>query len=246
MIEPRPVVGADVILIIDDDSQIRRAVADALAATAVRVVEAGTGGEGVKQAAVARPNLVVLDLGLPDRSGTDVCRELRRRSAAPIVVLSARHDESEKITLLNLGADDYVTKPFSLGEFVARVQAHLRRARTPPTDERAVLTLAGLTIDLLHREVRRDDALIRLTRTEWAILETLAIHHDRTLTHQQLFDAVWGRAFGNPQHYLRVYVAHLRRKIEPEPAVPRIIITDPGVGYRLAYDRVPSAQPPKP
>jgi two-component system KDP operon response regulator KdpE len=225
-------IRADAILIIDDEVQIRRALANALGHLSERILEASTGAEGVDLAATSRPDLIVLDLGLPDMAGATVCREIRRWSSTPIVVLSARHEEAEKVELLTAGADDYVTKPFSLAEFVARIQAHLRRSRTPTRSMSQPLVCDGLTIDLVRREVRRDD-LIRLTRIEWSLLETLVTHAGRTLTHQQLFDQVWGKSFGNPQQYLRVHMTNLRRKIEREPAAPRLIVTDPGVGYRF-------------
>ena len=220
------------ILVIDDEVQIRRAIANALRDLSDRMLEASTGEEGIDLAATARPELIVLDLGLPDMPGVEVCREIRRWSSTPIVVLSARHGEAEKVELLTAGADDYVTKPFSLAEFVARVHAQLRRARTPPRSLGQPLVCDGLAIDLVRREVRRDD-LIRLTRIEWLLLQTLVTHAGRTLTHQQLFDAVWAKSFGNPQQYLRVHLTNLRRKIEREPASPRLIVTDPGVGYRF-------------
>ena len=225
-------IRADAILVIDDEVQIRRAIANALRPFSDRMLEASTGAEGIDLAATARPDLIVLDLGLPDMDGTAVCREIRRWSSTPIVVLSARHGESAKVELLTAGADDYVTKPFSLGEFVARVQAQLRRSRTPSQTLSQPLVFDGLTIDLVRREVRRD-APIRLTRIEWSLLQTLLTHAGRTLTHQQLFDAVWAKTFGNPQQYLRVHMTNLRRKIEREPASPRLIVTDPGVGYRF-------------
>jgi two-component system KDP operon response regulator KdpE len=226
-------IRADTILVIDDEVQIRRAVANALRSLSDRVLEAGSGTEGIDLAATARPDLIVLDLGLPDMSGDAVCREIRRWSSTPIVVLSARHAEAEKVQLLTAGADDYVTKPFSLAEFVARVQAHLRRARLPSHSMGEPIECGGLTIDLVRREVRRDGEPLRLTRTEWSLLQTLVTHGGRTLTHQQLFDAVWGKSFGNPQQYLRVHVTNLRRKIEREPASPRLVVTEPGVGYRF-------------
>jgi two-component system KDP operon response regulator KdpE len=225
-------IRADAILVIDDEVQIRRAIVNALAPLSDRVLEASTGGEGTDLAATARPDLIVLDLGLPDMDGAAVCREIRRWSSTPIIVLSARHAESEKVELLTAGADDYVTKPFSLVEFVARVQAHLRRSRTPTQSLVQPVVFDGLTIDLVRREVRRD-APIRLTRIEWSLLQTLLTHAGRTLTHQQLFDAVWAKSFGNPQQYLRVHMTNLRRKIEREPASPKLIVTDPGVGYRF-------------
>jgi two-component system, OmpR family, KDP operon response regulator KdpE len=229
---------APVILIVDDEVQVRRALSDSLMALPARVLEARTGAEALSTALSESPDLVVLDLGLPDSQGIDVCREIRRWSSAPIVVLSARHAEAEKIRLLNAGADDYVSKPFGLGEFVARVQAQLRRTRSPRggTDGAAVIEIDGLTIDLGRREVRREAAKIKLTPTEWNILRSLVVHGGRPVSHQQIFDAVWGREYGNPQQYLRVYVTHLRRKIERDPAQPRIILTEPGYGYRLGGD----------
>jgi two-component system KDP operon response regulator KdpE len=223
----------DVILIIDDETQIRHALAGALCTDSARVVEACTATEGINSAASDPPDLVVLDLGLPDRPGIEVCRELRRWSNAPIVILSARQGESDKIALLNAGADDYVTKPFSLGEFAARVQAQLRRARIAQPATASLIELDGLEIDVPARRVTRDGVEIRLTPIEWSILVTLALQGGRPVTHQRIFDAVWGRSFGNPQQYLRVYVTHVRRKIEVDPSRPTIILTEPGVGYRF-------------
>ena len=232
MIDEVTSIRADAILVIDDEIQIRRAIANALRPLSDRMLEASTGAEGIDLAATARPDLIVLDLGLPDMAGVEVCREIRRWSSTPIVVLSARHGEAEKVELLTAGADDYVTKPFSLAEFVARVQAQLRRSRTTAQSLAQPLVCDGLTVDLVRHEVRRDD-VIRLTRTEWSLLQTLVTHAGRTLTHQQIFDAVWAKSFGNPQQYLRVHITNLRRKIEREPASPRLIVTDPGVGYRF-------------
>ena len=226
-------IHAGTILVIDDETQIRRALSEALAQVCDRVVEASTGAEGIANAAAMSPDLIILDLGLPDTTGVEVCREIRRWSSTPILVLSARHAEQEKVQLLLAGADDYVTKPFSLAELVARVQAQLRRARVTSHSATSPFTYDGLTIDLAQREVRRDGNLIRLTRTEWQLLQTFVTHTGRTLTHQQIFDAVWAKSFGNPQQYLRVHLTNLRRKIEREPGAPRMIITEPGVGYRF-------------
>ncbi|MDB4912821.1 MAG: response regulator receiver [Gemmatimonadetes bacterium] len=226
-------IRAGVILVIDDETQIRRALSTALAPVCKRVAEASTGADGIARAASEAPDLIILDLGLPDMTGVDVCKEIRRWSSTPILVLSARHAEQEKVQLLQAGADDYVTKPFSLAELVARVQAQLRRARASRQTATTPFVYDGLTIDLVHREVRRDGAPIRLTRTEWQLLQTFLSHTGRTLTHQQIFDAVWAKSFGNPQQYLRVHLTNLRRKIEREPAAPRMIITEPGVGYRF-------------
>src|SRR5437868_5783911 len=222
------------ILIIDDEPQIRSAVKNALREVADRIGEAATGAEGLTAAVTERPELVVLDLGLPDSAGVDVCRELRRLLAAPIIVLSARHSEDEKVLLLNAGADDYVTKPFSVLELAARAKAQIRRAKTlaAAAASASPVTVGGLVIDTIARKVSRDGVQLHLTPIEWQILSTLLGAAGRTLTHQQIFDAVWGRQFGSPQQYLRVHITNLRRKIEMDPASPRIVITEPGVGYR--------------
>ncbi|HEY2805293.1 MAG TPA: response regulator transcription factor [Gemmatimonadales bacterium] len=231
-------VHARTILVVDDELQIRRAVRNALRHSADRILEAETGAQGIDLAAVERPELVILDLGLPDVPGVDVCREIRRWATMPIVVLSARHSEEEKVLLLNAGADDYVTKPFSIAEFTARVHAQLRRARTPGAPAGAMLTTDdGLTVDFVKRAVSRNGEIVRLTPLEWEILRVLAKEPGRTFTHQQIFDAVWGRAFGNPQQYLRVHITNLRRKIESQSASPKLIITEPGVGYRFEMPR---------
>jgi two-component system KDP operon response regulator KdpE len=224
---------ARALLIIEDDAPIRRALRNALGDVAERILEAPTGREGIDLAATERPDLIILDLGLPDGHGIDVCREIRAWSRAPIVVLSARHSDEEKVQLLNAGADDYVTKPFSTLEFAARVRAQLRRARLPVTEGLAtVISAYGLTIDLVGRRVRREKAAVRLTPIEWEIFRTLVSNAGRTLTHQQIFDAVWGGGAGNPQQYLRVHITNLRRKVETNPAQPELIVTEPGVGYR--------------
>ncbi len=229
-----PMPDADVVLVIDDEPQIRRAVRNALRDVAVRVDEAANGSAGIDAATNGRPDLVVLDLGLPDMAGVDVCREIRQRSAVPIIVLSARHSEHEKVDLLNAGADDYVTKPFSVLELAARAKAQIRRAKTlaAATNGTAPVVIGGLLIDSITRKVSREGVQLHLTPIEWQILATLLSSAGRTLTHQQIFDAVWGRQFGSPQQYLRVHITNLRRKIEIDPAAPQIIITEPGVGYR--------------
>jgi two-component system, OmpR family, KDP operon response regulator KdpE len=246
--------GTLTVLVIDDEPQIRRVLRNALAAArltlpdaaddgeppSVRVLEAGTGRDGVDLAAAEAPALVVLDLGLPDANGIDVCREIRRWSAAPIIVLSARHADTEKAALLDAGADDYMTKPFSTVELLARVRAQLRRARASARDagEESVVTFGDVVVDLQRRRVERGGAPLHLTPTEWALLRTLVTQPRRTLTHAQLFRAVWGNAEGDAQQYLRVYVGHLRRKIEADSVRPRYIQTEAGVGYRFEPDGV--------
>lgn len=227
----------DTVLIIDDEAQIRRLLRNALSAEA-RVVEAATGREGIDLAAAERPSLVVLDLGLPDVAGAEVCREIRHWSNAPIIVLSARHSDSEKVALLDAGADDYVTKPFSTAEFQARVRAQLRRAQIAELPSgSAPLAVGDLVIDVVKRTVSRAGTSIHLTPTEWELLRAFVKHRGRTLTHQQIFREVWGRAPGDAQAYLRVHIANLRRKIELDPVRPSMIITEPGVGYRFEVQR---------
>ena len=223
------------VLVIDDEPQIRRVVRHALESEATRVLEAATGRDGIDLAAAERPDLIVLDLGLPDIAGADVCRDVRGWSNAPIVVLSARHSDDEKAALLDLGADDYVTKPFSTRELQARVRAQLRRAslsqRPDGADSR--IEAAGVVIDLIRRSVSRDGQSVHLTPLEWELLRALATNAGRTMTHRQLFSQVWSRSHGDAQQLLRVHVASLRRKLERDPVRPRAIVTEPGVGYRF-------------
>ena len=230
-------VTSSTILIVDDEPQIRRALRNALSAEADRVVEASNGSEALDQAAAARPSLIVLDLGLPDMDGLRVCREIRAWSNVPILVLSARHAEHEKVALLDAGADDYMSKPFSTAELLARVRAHLRRAQVSAERESPTILLDDVEIDLTARTVQRNGEDVHLTPTEWDLLRAFIAHAGRTLTHRQLFDAVWPRSVGDPQQYLRVYVANLRRKIELDPVRPRFIVTEPGVGYRFQIPR---------
>ncbi|MFL5383363.1 MAG: response regulator [Longimicrobiaceae bacterium] len=219
------------VLVIDDEPQIRRVVRHALEAEGARVIEAAGGREGIDRAAAELPDLVVLDLGLPDVAGASVCAELRRWTSAPIVVLSARHSEHEKVALLDAGADDYVTKPFSTAELQARVRAQLRRARA---GDAGPLEADGLRIDVARRVLSREGEEIHLTPIEWDLLRAFVSAAGRTLTHDQIFRAVWGRAGGgDPQAYLRVHVANLRRKIERDPVRPALVVTEPGVGYRF-------------
>jgi two-component system KDP operon response regulator KdpE len=229
---------ADVVLIIDDEPQIRRVVRNALSEIAARVVEASTGREGIDLAAAQRPNLIILDLGLPDVDGLTVCREVRQWSTAPILVLSARHSDREKVALLDAGADDYITKPFSPSELQARIRAQLRRASLigAPSSEQ-IVELDGVVIDLAKPLLKKDGVAVHLTKTEWDLLRTLVRHAGRTLTHQQIFREVWGNSYGDAQQYLRVHVRSLRRKIEPDPVRPKLIVTEPGVGYRFENER---------
>jgi two-component system, OmpR family, KDP operon response regulator KdpE len=222
------------VLIIDDEPKIRALLREALRDEVKQVFEASTGRAAITLAGMHRPDLVVLDLGLPDMEGMEVCRAIRAWSSVPILVLSARAGEDEKAALLDAGADDYMTKPFSMVEFQARVRAQARRSRmgpVPGTD--APITIRDLTIDTALRRVERAGVEVHLTPTEWAVLRALIAHAGQPVTHAQLFKAVWGSATGNAPLYLRVYVAHLRRKLEADPYQPCLILTEPGVGYRL-------------
>ena len=224
----------DTVLIVDDEPKIRALLRDALVADGVTVIEAATGAEGIGAALESRPQLIVLDLGLPDMDGVALCRAVREWSTAPIIVLSARHSEDEKTRLLDAGADDYVTKPFGVPELRARIRAQLRRARMRPVPGGDAPVRAGdLEIDLAKRIVRRGSTPVHLTPTEWELLHELVMNDGRTLTHRQLFHKVWGQSYGDPQGYLRVYIAHLRRKLEADPYHPRLLLTDAGVGYRF-------------
>lgn len=230
--DARPTL-ADAVLVVDDEPQIRRVVRNALSTVAARVLEASSAEEALDCAASARPKLIVLDLNLPDRDGLELCRDLRAITDAPILVLSARHMEQDKASLLDAGADDYLTKPFGTLELQARVRALLRRAsaNTDPVDDRVVV--GELVIQLSRRTVHRAGVEMHLTPTEWGLLRTLLSHRGKTMTHQQLFRAVWGHAEGDAQQYLRVYVGQLRRKLEADPVRPVLIRTEPAVGYRF-------------
>ncbi len=227
------------VLVVDDEPQIRHAVRHVLEELGATVFEAATGRDALDTAAARGPDLVVLDLGLPDMDGITVCRELRSWSPAPVLVLSARHSEQEKIRLLDAGADDYLTKPFGPGELAARVRAQLRRAnmRAAGASELTPLRVGDLVIDFHRRVATRGGQSLGLTPIEWGILRTLAAEAGRTLTHKQIFDAVWARQFGNAAQYLRVHVTNLRRKIERVPSSPELIVTEPGVGYRFEPPR---------
>jgi two-component system KDP operon response regulator KdpE len=229
-------MSSDVVLVIEDDAQIRRVVRHAVEDGIGAVREAATAREGLDIATAERPQLIVLDLGLPDGDGVAVCREIRSWSAVPILVLSARNSPQEKASLLDAGADDYVTKPFSTIELQARLRAALRRGRlASASSNNTSLQLGLVTIDFAKPSARRDDDMLHLTKTEWQLLRALARHAGRTLTHRQIYAEVWGTAHGNPQEHLRVHIRSLRRKLEADPVRPRFILTEPGVGYRLEH-----------
>jgi len=234
----------DSILVIEDDPRIAAIVSDALRDTARWVRRAGNAAEGLAAIREMPPDLIVLDLGLPDLSGPNVCRKLREETRVPIVVLTARHGERETVQVLNAGADDYVTKPFSAPVLVARVQAQLRRSRLYQSDTPDIIRIGDLMLDLGRRVATRGGREVGLTPVEWNLLRALASNAGRTLTHQQLFHAVWGNVFGDAQQNLRVHITHLRRKIETVPASPTIIVTEPGVGYRCEIESSPAMYRP--
>ncbi|HEY0930273.1 MAG TPA: response regulator [Gemmatimonas sp.] len=223
------------LLVIDDEPAIRSIIRAAVEDDGGVAFEAANAATGLELARRERPALIVLDLGLPDQDGVDVCRSLREWSSVPILVLSARHSDAEKARALDAGADDYLTKPFSTIELQARLRAMLRRARMAPVPGGdAPLVRDGVVIDLANRQVTQHGMPVHLTPTEWELLRALVTHAGRTMTHKQLFDAVWGRHHGDAQQYLRVYIGHLRRKLETDPLRPTLIVTEGGVGYRFA------------
>ncbi len=227
----RPTEGGRV-LVVDDEEQIRLALARALTARGFVVETRPEGESALRTADWFRPDLLVLDLNLPGIDGLTVCRRIRERSDVPILILSVREEESDKVEALNLGADDYLTKPFGIEEFLARVRALLRRSGGPGAALRGLFREGDVEIDLEDRSVRRDGHSVRLTRTEWALLEELSRHPGKLLTHRWLLERVWGPGYEDDLEVLRVFISQLRKKIEPEPSRPRLIVTDPGVGYR--------------
>ncbi|KOV18950.1 MULTISPECIES: response regulator [Streptomyces] len=224
------------VLVVEDDPQLVRALKINLQARKFEVEEASDGGSALRLAASHKPDVIVLDLGLPDMDGIEVIKGVRVWSKVPILVLSARHTSEDKIRALDAGADDYVTKPFSMDELLARLRAAARRHEAPaasPADEVFVVTTEEFTVDLVAKKVRRDERTVRLTPTEWHLLEILITHPGRLITQSQLLLEVWGPTYGENTNYLRVYMAQLRRKLEADPSHPRYLITEPGMGYRF-------------
>jgi two-component system, OmpR family, KDP operon response regulator KdpE len=222
------------IVLIDADRQIRRYVRVSLEGEAMRVFEAGTGREGLAVIDTARPDLVIVDPGLPDIDGLEVVRQLRGWSSLPVIVLSAHTREEEKVTALDAGADDYVTKPFGMAELLARIRAHLRRWDRSVAAEATRVSFGAVTVDLAARSVRRNGQNLHLTAIEYRLLAVLIHHAGCVLTHRQLLEEVWGPAHAENANYLRIYMAHLRQKLESNPARPEHIVTEIGLGYRLA------------
>jgi two-component system KDP operon response regulator KdpE len=223
-----------VVVLIEDEPQIRRFLRATLTGQGYRLFEAGTGADGLVEVASRQPDVVIVDLGLPDLDGLEVIRRLREWSKVPVIVLSARGQERDKVSALDAGADDYVSKPFSAGELLARLRVALRHAAGAAHEESAAFTVGELQVDLLRRHVTVAGAEVRLTPIEYKLLTTLVKHAGKVVTHQQLLRDVWGPSHDDQSHYVRVYMAHLRHKIEAEPARPRYLLTEPGVGYRLA------------
>jgi two-component system, OmpR family, KDP operon response regulator KdpE len=219
------------VLVIDDEVPILRALKINLTARKYEVSTAADGKSGLAAMARERPDVLILDLGLPDMDGTEVIRGVRGWTSTPIIVLSAWGQESQKVAALDAGADDYVTKPFGMDELLARLRAAVRRGA--PAPDEPVVTTAEFTVDLARKRVTRAGADVRLTPTEWQLLEVLVRNSDRLVTQRQLLSEVWGPGYQTEANYLRVYVANLRRKLEPDPSAPRYLLTEPGMGYRF-------------
>ena len=225
------------VLVIEDEVQIRRFLRATLMANGYRLIEAATAQEGLMQAATRQPEIVILDLGLPDLDGLEVTRRLREWTTIPIIVLSARGQERDKIAALDAGADDYVTKPFGVGELLARMRVALRHAtRTTRDLDAAMFAVGTLRVDLAQRRVSVAEQEVHLTPLEYRLLTMLVRYAGKVVTHRQLLHEVWGPGYAQQTHYLRVYMGQLRHKLEADPARPRYLLTEPGVGYRLQTD----------
>jgi len=225
--------SSPVVLLVEDEAQIRRFVRSALEGDGCRVAESETMRQGLIEAGTRKPDLVILDLGLPDGDGVQFVEGLRAWSAIPVIILSARTTEHDKIEVLDAGADDYLTKPFSVGELLARVRALLRRQARAAEGESPVLRFGAVEVDLSRRVVLRNGAPVRLTPIEYRLLTVLLASSGKVLTHRNLLREVWGPAFVESSHYLRIYVSRLRQKLENDPAQPRHFFTETGVGYRF-------------
>lgn len=219
-------------LVIDDEPQIRRLLRVTLEANGYEVLDAATGNDGIVQAAQGRPEIILLDLGLPDMDGVEVLKRIREWSRVPVIILSVRDREHDKIAALDAGADDFVTKPFSSGELLARLRTTLRRSQ--PHAVEAIFRNGSLEMDLAARIVRKNGTEVKLTPTEYSLLRLLVVHAGKVLTHRQLLTEVWGPNAVEQTHYLRVHIAHLREKLEDDAARPKFIITEPAVGYRTS------------
>jgi two-component system KDP operon response regulator KdpE len=221
------------VLVVDDEPQILRALRINLSVRGYEVFTAATGAEALQDAAEHKPDVVILDLGLPDMSGIDVLAGLRGWLSAPVIVLSARTDSSDKVRALDAGADDYVTKPFGMDEFLARLRAAARRSATASEMDEPVIETSSFTVDLAAKKVTRNGKEVHLTPTEWGMLEMLVRHRGKLVGREELLREVWGPAYAKETHYLRVYLAQLRRKLEADPARPKHLLTEAGMGYRF-------------
>jgi two-component system KDP operon response regulator KdpE len=223
-------------MVVDDEAAIRRAVDTNLSRHGFRVRTAETGQEAIETIDAFRPDLVLLDLGLPDVDGFEIIRRVRERSSTPLIVLSVRGQERDKVTALDLGADDYLTKPFGVDELLARVRVALRHAARPSAGAAAVFRTGRLVVDLERRRVTVNGREVALTPTEYELLKAFIAHPDKVLTDRMLLQRVWGPEYGDEGHYLHVYMARLRKKLEDDPQSPRYLRTEPGVGYRLVSE----------
>jgi two-component system KDP operon response regulator KdpE len=229
MTQPQPTI-----LVIEDEEGIRKFLRVSLSAHGYQLVECATGKEGLLQAATVQPDLIILDLGLPDMDGVEVTRQIREWSRVPIIIVSARGKEQDKVIALDAGADDYLTKPFGVSELLARLRVAVRRQNVTQTDETPIFQTGELRVDLARREVTLGGKAVHLTPNEYRLLAMLVKFSGRVLTHKQLLTEIWGPGSAQETHYLRVYMNQLRQKIEVDPAQPRYLITEPAIGYRLS------------
>jgi two-component system KDP operon response regulator KdpE len=236
--DPGPLV-----LVVEDEPQMRRFLRASLGAEGYRVREAWTVADGLREVAAEHPDAVLLDLGLPDGDGLELVRRVREWSSVPVIVVSARGREEEKVAALDAGADDYLPKPFGTKELLARLRVALRHARAAVAPESPILEVGPLRMDLERREVTVEGRAVKLTPIEWRLLALLASHPGKVLTHAQILREVWGPSASTQPHYVRVYMAELRKKIEADPSRPRLLVTEPGVGYRLADAPDPGGAP---
>lgn len=223
------------IIVVEDEAQIRRFLRTSLTSEGYQVIEAENGKQGLAEAATRKPDLIILDLGLPDMDGVEVVKGVRSWSSVPVIILSARSQESDKISALDAGADDYLVKPFSVGELMARIRVALRHVSFAVTGgEEGIFSVDTLKVDMIHRKVTASDAEVHLTPIEYRLLTVLVKHAGKVLTHRLLLKEVWGPNYVERAHYLRIYMGILRHKLEKDPARPRFLLTEVGVGYRLA------------